>query len=164
MPRTCTVCDHEQREAIDSALVGGESLRNIAERTGTSPTSLHRHFKGHVSRSLERAQQERQDVAARTLLDRIEALVSKLERLADTADATDDAHRLLQTADRLDKLYRLLGNVTGDLDDRPAMTVNILTSPEWLAVRGTVLEALTPHAEARASVSHALRALEAGSP
>jgi len=30
MPRICTICAHEQRAAVEAALVGNEPLRNIA--------------------------------------------------------------------------------------------------------------------------------------
>ena len=30
MPRTCTICTHAQRQEIDSALLSGDSLRDIA--------------------------------------------------------------------------------------------------------------------------------------
>ena len=43
MPRTCTVCTHLKREAIDQALVSGEPFRHIAAQTGTSTGALQRH-------------------------------------------------------------------------------------------------------------------------
>jgi hypothetical protein len=46
------------------------------------------------------------------------------------------------------------------VDERPQ--VNILVSPEWIAVRAALLEALTPHPEARAAVAGCLLQLEGG--
>lgn len=47
MMRTCSICTHEERDAIEKALLAGDSLRRIAERFGTSSTALHRH-KQHI--------------------------------------------------------------------------------------------------------------------
>ena len=43
MPRRCTICQHEQAFSINLALRGGEALRDIARRYGTSKTTLARH-------------------------------------------------------------------------------------------------------------------------
>ena len=36
MPRTCTICRHDKREAIDKALVSHRPFRTIARQFGTS--------------------------------------------------------------------------------------------------------------------------------
>jgi hypothetical protein len=47
MPRTCTVCTHLQRAAVDTALGRGEdAFRTIADRFGLSATALKRHKAG----------------------------------------------------------------------------------------------------------------------
>jgi hypothetical protein len=49
MPRSCTVCGHPKRKAIDEALFrNGTSFRNIAEHFSATVSSLHRH-KQHVT-------------------------------------------------------------------------------------------------------------------
>ena len=67
MARTCTICAHPQREAIDTALVTGEALRNLAERFAISTAALHRHRRDHLPGVLAKAkhaQQERADAHA----------------------------------------------------------------------------------------------------
>jgi hypothetical protein len=49
MPRSCTICAHPQRTAIETALARGEAFRNIASCFGTSPAALFRH-KGHLTK------------------------------------------------------------------------------------------------------------------
>ena len=39
VPRTCTICTHADRPAIDQALISGEPYRHIANRFGTSTAS-----------------------------------------------------------------------------------------------------------------------------
>lgn len=48
MPRTCTVCDHPERTAVDRALVAGEAMRNVALRFAISFAALQRHKANHL--------------------------------------------------------------------------------------------------------------------
>jgi len=48
MPRSCTICDHPQRTAIDKALVAGEVMRNVALRFAISFAALQRHKANHL--------------------------------------------------------------------------------------------------------------------
>jgi len=74
-----------------------------------------------------------------------------------------------QTAQALNVLkerrgqHELLARLTGVLDSRPQVTVNLMASPEWLAVRGVTLSALMQYPDARAAVSGRRLELEAGS-
>ena len=43
MTSKCTLCARADRESVDCALLAGGSLRGLAERYGTSRSSLHRH-------------------------------------------------------------------------------------------------------------------------
>src|SRR6266853_6675167 len=44
MPHTtCSVCLHEAHEVIDSLLLSGGSIREVAKRFGVSPAAVHRH-------------------------------------------------------------------------------------------------------------------------
>ncbi len=64
MARTCTICSHPQRDAIDQALVTGETLRNLALRFAISAAALHRHRHEHMPVVLARAQQARAEAQA----------------------------------------------------------------------------------------------------
>ena len=48
MPRTCTVCVHPQRAAIDEALVAGQPYRSVAEHFGASAPAVLRHKESHI--------------------------------------------------------------------------------------------------------------------
>lgn len=48
MGRTCTVCAHPARDAIDTALETERTLRDIAAQFGVSKTALHRHWRAHI--------------------------------------------------------------------------------------------------------------------
>jgi len=60
MPRTCSICQHQQRFSIDLALGAGEALRTLAERYGTSIATLSRHA-AHAHQSSVGASSEHQE-------------------------------------------------------------------------------------------------------
>ena len=55
----------------------------------------------------------------------------------------------------------LLACLLGELDERPV--INLTLSAEWLELRGVIVAALEPHAEARESVLRALESADNGS-
>ncbi len=62
----CATCTHEDRDAIDRALVGGASVRGIAGRHSLSKSRLDRH-KAHIPETLVRAHESHEDARAQTL-------------------------------------------------------------------------------------------------
>jgi len=56
MPRSCTVCRHPERPAIDVALTSGEALRSIGRRYDLTHRALARHKQGHMSGSARERQ------------------------------------------------------------------------------------------------------------
>ena len=74
MPRTCTICGHEQRQAIDKALLTDESLRTIADRWSVLKTALIRHKAEHIPAKLSRAKRAEEVSAADDLLKHSRAL------------------------------------------------------------------------------------------
>ncbi len=61
MSRTCTVCMHPERTAIDRALVAGEVMRNVALRFAISFAALQRHKANHLPEVLAEAKQRRNE-------------------------------------------------------------------------------------------------------
>jgi hypothetical protein len=164
--KSCLACLHDDREAIDAALLQGTPLRALGRRFRLSKDSLHRHRRdGHIAGSLKVLHSEKVEARARSLLDRIEDVVGRVERVADSAEEDGKPTLVLQAAKELRESIRLLGLATGELQDRPQTVVNVLQDPGWLQLRGTLLRVLDRHPEAKAEVVEALaehRALEAG--
>ena len=52
MPRSCTVCEHPEREAIDRSLVGGASNRSVASLYDVSEAATRRHKANHLPAKL----------------------------------------------------------------------------------------------------------------
>jgi hypothetical protein len=87
MARTCTVCQHPQRDEIDSLLVANVSMRDISGRYELSKSALGRHSTSHVAEAIAKAS----DLAAVVTADQ---LVGELRRLREVTAAVPPSARL----------------------------------------------------------------------
>ncbi|HYJ47738.1 MAG TPA: hypothetical protein VEV81_14070, partial [Pyrinomonadaceae bacterium] len=71
---------------------------------------------------------------------------------------SDPRELVLKAVAQLRPLAELLARLEGKLKESP---INILINPEWLQVRGELIQALAPFPEARAAVASALQDVEA---
>ncbi|MBN1460971.1 MAG: hypothetical protein JXA57_15675 [Armatimonadetes bacterium] len=164
MARKCTICEHPERDSIDAALVTGEPMTVIAERYGVGKDAVRRHKLRHLSPALAGMMQQAQLDRRASLLERIETLIERAETMFATAA---DEGRFNQSLDVLKELrmqLELLGKASGELNDRPQVTVNLMQSPEWINVRAVIFSSLADYPEARASLSGRLLELEAKEP
>jgi hypothetical protein len=129
MPRTCTICNHGNRENIEEALLSGESFRNIAQRFGTSATALFRHKTEHLPTALAKAHEAGEVLRAdklvgqvQKLCERTEALFIEAESVLNQAKRSKDLKTALAAIRELANLNReargnatLLGQLTGEL-------------------------------------------------
>jgi hypothetical protein len=163
MPRTCSICSHPDRVTIDDALVSGTSYRDIAKRVGdVTIASLGRHASRHVSAALVSVQVERSLEGPRTAVARIEELIVRGERILDSAERGGAASLSLSAMRELRGLIELYAKLSGELDERPTMTINLQSSPEWVGLRTTILRCLEPFPEARLAVAQGVAAAESG--
>lgn len=154
MTRTCTVCAHSERSAIDQALITGASYRNIAQRWQVGYTAVARH-KEHVSDAIEQHSEAR----ALDVVTQLKAINGATLAILTEARQTGDARTALAAIDRLQRQIELQAKLLGELDERPQ--VNVLVLPEWLAIRAALLQALAPFPAARVAVVDALEATDA---
>lgn len=160
MSRTCTVCSHPDRDAIDAALVSNEPYRHIAARTGTSTTALQRHRDGHIPVALAEATQARAILAGDDLLDRLTSYESRIARVLDEVEAKKQFGLFFAGMREARACLALLAELKGELDRRP--TVNLHLSPEWHQVRADVLDTLRDYPDARLAVAARLSQLDVG--
>ena len=154
MPRRCTICDHEQREAIDQELVRGASLRDIAGRYRVSKSALERHKANHLPATLAKAKQAQEVARADSLINEMRELQQITMRILDEAGKSGDHLVALRAVGEARRNLELLGKLLGELDTRPQF--NILLSPQWITIRAVLLNALQPFPEARQAVAKAL--------
>jgi hypothetical protein len=160
MPRTCTVCTHKQRSAIDAALVGREPFRHIAAQYKVSTSALVRHSDDHLPASLLKAQAAREAADADALLAQVVDLRDKALSVLEKAEGSDDLRAAVSAIREARGCVELLAKLAGELKDAP--TINLVLSAEWLTVQAAVLTALGPHPEARLAVAGALGNIHVG--
>jgi hypothetical protein len=125
MPQTCTICRNEKREEIDRALVDGESFRNIARRTATSPTALCRHKAHHIPKRLVLARETAEEVQAGTLFERLRAVNREtLEILCESRGAKNHVVAL-QAIGRIERQIELEARLIGELDDSVRIAIGL---------------------------------------
>ena len=155
MPRRCTVCDHPQREAIDKALVEGQSSNlALSALHGVSESALRRHKKRHVPASLALAQDAHEVAQADNLLDQLEGLRREAHAIKDLALGDSEYRTALTGIRELVRIVELMAKVRGELAQEGA--ISIILAPEWVALRTVILTALTPFPEARLAVARAV--------
>jgi hypothetical protein len=163
MPRVCTICTHEERPAIDRALLAGEPFRNIAERFGTSTTGLHRHKTEHLGERMAVVAKRNEDADVRTAIDVVAQLRAingaALRVLKDARDAGDGA-LTLQATDRILKQIELQAKLIDLIND--GTTVNVMISPAWVQLRTAIVAVLRDHPDALRDVTAALAVVEGG--
>lgn len=158
MARPCTICTGGKRAEVDSALSSGVPILTIAGNTGHPRTTIKNHADKCVPKSVALA------VGAAGLGDLLSGagiageVVSLYgqasEILAETRKAKDLPTALAGIGKALDCLS-LLGKLTGKL--RPETQVNVLvTSPDWLAMRERIADALEPYPLALEAVKEAM--------
>ena len=155
MPRSCTICEHPEGEAIDSALVGDASNRSIASLFDVSEASVRRHKANHLPAKLLMAQKAAEVVQADNLLEQLRDLQQSTLKILAEAEQAKQYRTALGAIREARGNLELLAKLLGELDDRP--TVNVLISPEWLELRTVIVGALEPYTDARGAV---LRAIE----
>lgn len=160
MPRICTICAHDERHAIDVALVHREAYRHIAARYGVSTGALQRHTREHIPELLVRARDAVEVADADDLLSAVKSLKSRVGAALDKVEASEEYDSFWRGARELRGCLELMGRITKELDERP--TINLTLNPEWLELRAVIVNALEPHQEARESVMRALEGTSYG--
>lgn len=155
MPRTCTICEHPEREEIDRALVGETSNLSVSSLFGVSESAVRRHKGNHLPAKLVLAEKAAEVADADNLLDQVGDLQRRTMAVLEAAEASHEHRTALSAIREARGNLELLAKLIGQLDERPQ--INVLVSPEWLELRTVIVGALDAHPDARESV---LRAIE----
>ena len=155
MPRTCTVCSHPAREAMDEALVEGVAFPALAAKYGVSKDALSRHKAKHLPAKLVMARAAEEVAQADSLLDQVRDLQARAHRILDKAEGAGDLRVALGAIREVRGNLELLARLLGELNEQPVVNLNL--SPEWLELRAVIVTALEPHPEAKESVLRAIK-------
>jgi len=166
MPRTCSVCVHEQRDAIDQALVNGEASTAVAARYFTvsgqplGRMAVQRHKDEHLPLRLVKAAEQEDVRAALDIVTQLKTINgASLQVLADARSA-NDGELALKAVDRVLRQIELQAKLLGELDDRPQ--VNLVLAPQWPRLVQGLRDVLAPHPAILAQVAAHLLTLEEG--
>ena len=160
MPRSCTVCEHPEKDAIDQALVGSASNRSVASIYDVSEAAVRRHKANHLPAKLVMAEKAAEVVEADNLLQQVGDLQRRALAILDKAEETGELRTALSAIREARGNLELLAKLLGELEERPVVNLNI--SPEWLELRTVIVGALEPHPEALRAVVGALEGADGG--
>jgi transposase-like protein len=125
MPRTCTVCSHAERPAIDAATVTGiETIRTIADQFGVSHQSLLRH-RQHIPAALSVAKGAQEVTRAGDLLATLADGEARVLRALDRAEASKNDGQVFRGVRELRDCVRLLAELRGQLQTQGTVSVNM---------------------------------------
>jgi hypothetical protein len=182
MGQRCRTCDHPERSAIDIEIARGIDCRSISRRFTLPYSSLLRHRNnGHVPASIREAfPRHRADLSAEALaqlradesagvLLHLAQQRSTLLRLQDEVERKHWRPLMLQVTREIHKNIELTGRTLGMFAEHEravtqVQNLAILMSPEYVALRGDLIKALSPHPKARAAVAEVLRRIEGAVP
>ena len=151
MPRTCSICSHEHRDAMEDAFIAGQAKRRIASRYGVTERAVRYHMREHLPALLALARDAERAARADTLLDRMEALQSQTLAIL---DAPEDQRTALAAIAQARRNLELIGEVTRELDR--AGTINLELTVEWQEVKAVLVNTLASYPEAQQAVFNAL--------
>ena len=96
MPRICRVCTHNERDAIDQALIEGKSLAAIAALYRVSEDSVGRHKAKHLPSFLVKAQEVAEVTQADDLLAQARDLQERALAILEKSEVAGDHRTALQ--------------------------------------------------------------------
>ncbi len=157
MPRRCTICSHEHRDAMEDAFIAGQAKRRIASQHGVSERAVRYHMREHLPALLALARDAERAARADTLLDRLEALQSQTLAIL---DAPEDQRTALAAIAQARRNLELIAEITEQLDRRG--TINLELTVEWQEVKAVLVNTLASYPEAQQAVFNALEEAPSG--
>jgi len=151
MPRACSICGHEHRDAMEDAFIAGQAKRRIASQYGVTERAVRYHMREHLPTLLALARDAERAARADTLLDRMEALQSQTLAIL---DAPEDQRTALAAIAQARRNLELIGEVTKELDR--AGTIKLELTVEWQEVKAVLVNTLASYPEAQQAVFNAL--------
>ncbi len=153
MAKQCTICTNERIAEINQAVIGGDSLRKIAQDFALSYDALYRHNK-HIPLGLAKAREAIEVTQADSLLHQVQELQEKALQLLAQAEAAGDLKTALQGVREARSCLELLAKMQGELQQEG--TINITVMPEWVELRAVILQAVEPFPDALQAITGAL--------
>jgi hypothetical protein len=137
--------------------LGRPSLNKLAKVYGISALSLGRHKKNHLSPALVTAHKETQlKQSATSSIQQAKNLVDEAMAFLRSAKRSKNIQQGLQAIQQARSTLELYAKLSGELDERPTVTIDLSTTVEWITVRTALMQALIPYPEARLAATAAI--------
>jgi hypothetical protein len=139
MGNECRTCAHPERQAIELALISGESPADVAERYHLTRFTVSRHHRDHIAPRIAQEllqsalmPRPRDAKALKHTFDiarKLGDLIDEAERLKQVAERGGDVRGALIGIGRQKEIYELLAKITGEIDGRMNVNVNVGVDP-----------------------------------
>src|SRR5882672_4692985 len=145
MPQICTICQKPERNAIDQALHGHQSITRIAADFHVTRAALRRHRDNHLRPVVANATQAAYRLTASQLLDRLNEVYTQTAAVLRETRADLDVPNSLRALLRLEHQIQLALKLAIRAQAEPPQPI---TSTDFQEFRETMLAALIPFPEA----------------
>ena len=115
MPRTCTICEHPNRDEIDHLIINGNTFRHIASQYNFSYRAVKRHKDNHLNKKLAKAKEVQEVVHANSLLGQVRDLQMRALNILDVAERSGDLRTALGAIREARGNLELLVKLAGEL-------------------------------------------------
>jgi len=133
LPQSCTVCELENRAALEAEAVAGKSKADLARRFGVHRDAISRHLVNHPPAGFVVVEIEAQGTAqqgtAQGSLERLEAKLIEVEALQASATKLKHSTAALGAARQAVALIEQLGRLRGDLTPPAPIAFNPMSTP-----------------------------------
>jgi hypothetical protein len=156
----CAVCSHPEQKKIDELILLGKPQSWIGKTYGMDRVSVSRHKTHHLTPALVSVKQRRDKLveSATSALQKVEAMMKVMELIIYPVDdkLAVNTNMALSAMREYRATLELYAKLTGELNERPQLVVNIATSAEWIQIRTVILQTLIPFPDAARAVSDRL--------
>jgi hypothetical protein len=154
----CLACHlpEPRQQQLNEELARGLPLYRLSKKYDINRESLRWHKQNHVTPALIALRTESIANGVRPALEQVDELIERDSAMYEAARAVANMPLAL-VANRLQGVHvELRAKLTGDLDERPQIAINIQATPEWVNIRSIIFMALDPFPELRHAISRAL--------
>jgi hypothetical protein len=172
----CQVCRHPERWRVELLRAGGASLDSLADKFGVDRDAIWRHWTNHVTTEMKASYlcgpaqlaelAEKAAAEGDSVLDPLRMIRTVLTGQLAAMTEAGDGRGAAYVAGRLTATLETIARVTGELGSM-AQSINVTNNltvlaehPAFMQMQATMLRALAPFPDARASVVAALRELD----
>lgn len=129
VPR-CSICQHDERVAIEQHFTRTRSAKGTAEKFGVSYGAMRRHINnGHIMEIIEKSEERRDIRRVDSILDQVRALLDKAQDILNKAEEQGDLRAATAAIREVRSSLEFQARLTGELTNGP--TINIFQSPQF---------------------------------